>query len=118
MASSGSTPGAMLLAHVLASICYGNDPRHVIRNSDHLEFGTVSIGLSAQLLHHLNKPLIIPRNLHPRLIEARLQRTSRRSPIGPQIRLLQGIRLSQLTQAQERLVAHAEPIITFIDVDL
>lgn len=60
----------MFLAHVFASVGFGDNPGHVIRNRDDFKFSAMTIGLALQFFNYLNQALVVPWNQHAALVEA------------------------------------------------
>src|SRR5207247_10778701 len=75
-----SVPGAMSFAHVLHSANLLDLPLDIMRNCDNLQVRTVTVGLSAEFLHHLYELLIVSGDEHTTPIQTRL---SWSRPLGP-----------------------------------
>ena len=82
-----------MFTHFFPTVFFQDDPFHVIGNSHNLEFCAVPVGLSAQLFHHLDEPLVIAGNKDSASIETWFLGTGRLRPVGPVISFMEGFGL-------------------------
>lgn len=102
--TASSLPRAMHVIYLLAIVCLGN-----------LEVGGMPIGYLLKLFHHTNQLVIVSWNTFPALIQTRFPRRGCPRPVRIPIGLLHSLLLPQLTQADKRLMAHAECIVALVD---
>jgi hypothetical protein len=87
----------MCLAHVFSTVCFNDNPSHVVWNRNDFQLSRMPIGFCPQFFHYPDEFLVIPWNKRTAPIQTRLLWRRRMGPIGSSIDLLQRFRLPKLT---------------------
>jgi hypothetical protein len=104
-----SPPCPVLLAHLIALIFFYVDPLHIIWNGHDLQLSAMAIGFAPQLLHLLDKQVVIAGSQQPAFIEAWPVGTRGRGPVRSSVNVVQRIWAPQLSEPKEGRIVHADP---------
>jgi len=93
-----SAPHAMDLAHMLHPANLLDLPLDIMRNGYNPQFRTVTVGLSAEFLHHLHELLIVSGDELATPIQTRLSWSRPFGPVRTKVWFLERLPLAQVSQ--------------------